>query len=185
MIVYDNAESAELLQDYWPLSGSNGRVLITTRNHSLGFDRVEASLEILPWDTDTGSKFLLHILAGHISADLLAKETQSAYSLSERLGGHALAMSNMCGLIHRRSWSISELVEVYDRSEDFNEGLEPVWQLSFQNLQPDCAALLSAFTFCAPDSIPQSLFDFNKETENLTDDMLWYLDSDRLVVLLL
>ncbi|KFY18119.1 hypothetical protein V492_00130 [Pseudogymnoascus sp. VKM F-4246] len=180
MIIYDNAETIELLRDYWPLSGSNGRVLITTRNHMLGFDPADAGLEILPWDTDTGSKFLLHLLTGHISAELLANETQSAYSLSERLSGHALALSNMCGLIHRRSWSISELVEVYDRSKDFKDGLETVWQLSFENLKPDCAALLSVFTFCAPDSIPQSLFEFNEEKDSLTDDMLWYLDSDRL-----
>lgn len=184
MIIYDNAETIGLLRDYWPLSGSNGRVLITTRNHSLGFDPADAGLEILPWDTDTGSKFLLHLLTGHISAELLENEAQSAYSLSERLSGHALALSNMCGLIHRRSWSISELVDVYDRSKDFKDGLETVWKLSFENLRPDCAALLSAFTFCAPDSIPQSLFEFNEETENLTDGMLWYLDSDRLVVLL-
>ncbi|KAJ6158982.1 hypothetical protein N7485_011808 [Penicillium canescens] len=180
MIIYDNAETIELLRDYWPLYGSNGRVLITTRNLSLGFDPADAGLEILPWDTDTGSKFLLHLLTGHISADLLTKEAQSAYDLSERLSGHALALSNMCGLIHRRSWSISELVEVYDRSKDFNHGLETVWKLSFESLRPDCAALLSVFTFCAPDSIPQSLFEFNDQTEKLTDDMLWYLNSDLL-----
>lgn len=184
MIIYDNAETAELLRDYWPLSGSTGRVLITTRNHFLGFDPADAGLEINPWDTDTGSKFLLHLLAGHISAELLANETQSAYSLSEKLSGHALALSNMCGLIHRRSWSISELVEVHVRSKDFKNGLEAVWQLSFENLRPDCAAVLSAFTFCAPDSIPQSLLEFNEEMENLTDDMLRYLDPDWLVALL-
>ncbi|THC87492.1 hypothetical protein EYZ11_013061 [Aspergillus tanneri] len=70
----------------------------------------------------------------------------------------------MCGLIHRPSWSISELVEV---------------GLSFESLQPDCAALLSVFTFCAPDSIPQSLFETDERTENLTDGMLRYLDPDR------
>ena len=181
MIIYDNAETTELLRDYWPLSGSNGKVLITTRNHLLGFDPADAGIEILPWDTETGSKFLLHLLAGHIGTDILAHEAQSAYSLAERLNGHALALSNMCGLIHRRSWSISELVEVYDKSKDFKDGLETVWQLSFKNLQPDCAALLSAFSFCSPDSIPQFLFVFNEETENFTDDMLWYLDSDRFV----
>lgn len=90
----------------------------------------------------------------------------------------------MCGLIHRRSWSISELVEVYDRSTDFKDGLETVWQLSFESLQPDSVALLSAFTFCAPDSIPQSLFEFDDQTENMTDDMLWYLDSERYVALI-
>lgn len=181
MIIYDNAEAIGLLRDYWPLSGSNGRVLITTRNHSLAFDPGDGGFEILPWDTDTGSKFLLHLLAGHIRDELLASETESAYSLSERLSGHALALSNMCGLIHRRSWSISELVEVYDRAKDFQDGLETVWNLSFANLQPDCAALLSAFAFCAPDAIPQSLFEFNKETDHPTDDMLWYLDPSRSV----
>lgn len=87
----------------------------------------------------------------------------------------------MCGLIHRRSWSIAELVEAYDRSKDFNDGLETVWKLSFQSLRHECSALLSVLTFCAPDSIPQSLFEFNEDTENLTDDMLWYLDSNLLV----
>lgn len=159
--------------------------MITTRNHSLGFDPADAGLEVLPWDTDTGSRFLLHLLAGVISAELLANESQSAYSLSERLSGHALALSNMCGLLHRRSWSISELVEVYDRSKDFKDGLGTVWQLSFESLQPDCAALLSAFTFCSPDSIPQSLFELKEDAECLMDDMRWYLDSDRLVLLLL
>lgn len=182
MVIYDNAETSELLRDYWPLSGSAGRILITTRNHSLGFDPADAGLEILPWDTDTGSRFLLHLLAGQISAELLANEAKSAYSLSEKLSGHALALSNMCGLIHRRSWSISELVEVYDRSRDFKDGLDTVWRLSFESLQPDCATLLSVFTFCAPDSIPQSLFETDEATESLTDDMLRYLDPDRLVV---
>lgn len=183
MIIYDNAEVVELLRDYWPLYGSHGRVLITTRNHSLSFDPANAGLEILPWDTDTGSKFLLHLLAGHISADLLANETQSAYGLAERLSGHALALSNMCGLIHRRSWSISELVQVYDRTKNFDHGLEAVWKLSFESLSLDCASLLSVFTFCAPDSIPLSFFEFNKETESFTDDMRWFLDSDLLVIL--
>lgn len=181
MIIYDNAETVELLRDYWPLYGSNGRALVTTRNHSFGFDLADTGLEILPWDADAGSKFLLHLLAGHISADLLANESHSAYDLSERLSGHALALSNMCGLIHRRSWSIAELVEAYDRSKDFNDGLETVWKLSFQSLRHECSALLSVLTFCAPDSIPQSLFEFNEDTENITDDMLWYLDSNLLV----
>ena len=128
---------------------------------------------------------MLHLLAGHIRGELLASETESAYSLSERLSGHALALSNMYGLIHRRSWSISELVEVYDRAKDFKDGFETVWQLSYTNLQPNCAALLSAFSFCAPDAIPQSLFEFDEETEHLTDDMRWYLDSSRSVNFLL
>ena len=154
------------------LSGSNGRALITTRNHSLCFDPADGGLEILPYDTDTGLKFLLHLPAGHIRKELLAGIIESTYNLSERLSGHSLALSNIYGLIHRRSWSISELLEVYDRPKDFKDALETVWQLSFTDLQSDCPAILSAVAFCAPDVIPQSLLQFNAETENFTNDIL-------------
>jgi len=178
LIVFDNVDEFGLLRDYWPLPGSRGRALITTRNHTLAFDPAEGGLEVAPWDTETGSQFLLHLLSGHISAELLAVEAKSAYGLSERLSGHALALNNMCGLIHRRSWTISELLKVYDSSKDFKDGLGAVWQLSFQNLRPDSAALLAAFCFCAPDSIPQALFEV-EDAENLPDNLLWYLDEAR------
>lgn len=177
-MVYDNVESFDNLRDYWPLPGSKGRVLITTRNHSLAFEPADGGLEVNPWDTDTGSRFLLHLLSGHISADLLKNQSQSAYSLSERLSGHALALSNMCGLIHRRAWSISELLEAYDRSQDFKDGLDVVWRLSFQNLRPDSAALLAIFSFCAPESTPQAFFDL-QGAPDLPQNMQWYLDEAR------
>ncbi|PKY07762.1 hypothetical protein P168DRAFT_322995 [Aspergillus campestris IBT 28561] len=85
MIIYDNAETTELLRDYWPLSGSKGKVLITTRNHLLGFDPADTGIEILPWDTETGSKFLLHLLAGHIGTDILANEAHLSINTEELL----------------------------------------------------------------------------------------------------
>ena len=54
MIVYDNAKTAQLLRSYWPLPGSNGHILITTRNHQLAFNPADAGLEIAPWDLATG-----------------------------------------------------------------------------------------------------------------------------------
>ncbi|KAK2766901.1 hypothetical protein FQN54_006215 [Arachnomyces sp. PD_36] len=182
MMIYDNAQTCEVLQEYWPLPGSDGQVLITTRNNSLGFDPAEASLEMLPWDTNTGSEFLLHFLEGQIRGEFFENESRSAYSLSEKLRGHPLALSNAGGLIIRRSWSISDVLEAYNKSKDLNDGLETVWQPSFENLSSDCAGLLSIFTYCGPDSIPLSLFEVNEETEGLTEDMLRYLDSDRFVI---
>ncbi|KAK1720838.1 Tetratricopeptide-like helical [Colletotrichum lupini] len=178
LIVYDNVESFDLLRANWPLPGSQGLALITTRNHSLAFDPASGGLEVPSWNTENSTKFLLHLLSGHISADLLANEAKSAYSLSERLSGHALAISNMSGLIQRRSWSISQLLDNYGSNLNFKDGLEAVWKVSFQNLKPDSAALLAAFSYCAPDSIPHSLFEL-EEAEDLPDSLLWFLDVDR------
>lgn len=103
MIIYDIVEAVGLLQNYWPVSGSNGRVLTTTRNHLLGFDPADSGLEIFSSGADTGFKFLLHLPAGHICEELLVGKLESPYNLSERLSGHSSALSNICGLIHRGS----------------------------------------------------------------------------------
>lgn len=178
LIVYDNADSYELLRDYWPAPGSKGLALITTRNHALAYEPADRGKEVLPWDTETGSRFLLHLLSGHISSELLADEAKSAYNLSERLSGHALAISNMCGLIHRRSWTISELLEIYDGSRDFKDGLDIVWRLSFQNLRTESAALLSILCFCSPDSIPQQIID-RANVDDLPESLKWLSDQGR------
>ena len=136
-------------------------------NHSLGFYPAHVGLEVLPWDTATGSQFLLHLLAGQISAELLGNEGKSAYSLSEKLSSHVLALSNMCGFIHRRSWSISELVEVYDRSRDFKDGLGTVWRLSLEVLQPECGIYLGYHQSLQRNRITDTMWSFHCLLANL------------------
>lgn len=128
----------------------------------------------------------MHMLSGYISADLLATESESALHLSERLSGHALALSNMCGLIHRRSWTIAELLEVYDRSNSFQDGLDVVWKLSFEDLQPDSTALLSLLSLFAPGSIPPLVLQPSDiETVEHSMSLQLYQDHDRYVKLLI
>ena len=152
--------------------------MITTRNTALAYEPAETGIEVSPWDTNTGSKFLLHLLSGHISAEILANQSQSALELSERLSGHALALAKMGGVIHRRSWTIQQLVEVYDRQPDFKNGIGPVWQVSFQNLSPYSSSLLSIFSFCSPDSIPQSLLEPGN-LWNLPESLQWFTDMEK------
>ncbi|KAJ0323159.1 hypothetical protein COL5a_008379 [Colletotrichum fioriniae] len=157
------------------------RLIVKDWLQQTAFDPASGGLEVPSWNTENGTKFLLHLLSGHISADLLANEAKSAYSLAERLSGHALAISNMSGLIQRRSWSISQLLDNYGSNLNFKDGLEAVWKVSFQNLKPDSAALLAAFSYCAPDRIPHSLFEL-QEAEDLPDSLLWFLDVDRFLL---
>ncbi len=175
--MYDNVESFDALHAYWPSLAARGHALITTRNTTLAYEPAETGVEVSSWDAETGSKFLLHLLSGHISADILANQAQSAFELSERLSGHAIALAKMGGLIHRRAWTIRELLDVYDQQPDFKDGVGPVWQLSFQNLGPHSSCLLSVLSFCSPDSIPQGILEIG-ERQALPPDLEWCADQE-------
>ncbi|KAF2836401.1 hypothetical protein M501DRAFT_1018761 [Patellaria atrata CBS 101060] len=114
LLIYDNVESSDLIRKYWPVA-NQGCALITARNHNLAYEPAETGIEVLPFDTETGSVFVLHLLSLDIAADVATQESKSAAQLSERLGGYALAISQMAALIHRRSWTIEEFLAIYDR----------------------------------------------------------------------
>jgi len=163
-LIFDNAESLDLLLRYWPVA-DQGCALITTRNHALAFEPAETGIEILPFDRAAGSGFILHLLSRDIAADISSQDAKSALDLSEKLSGHALAISQMAGLIHRRSWSIAEFVAIYDRNTREMLGmpgtnsLDAVWRLSFESLNENCAMMLGILCYLMPDSIPQALFE--------------------------
>jgi hypothetical protein len=161
LLIFDNAEDPEILQDYWPTTG-RGHAIITTRNHSLAFDPADRGIEVSSFEADDGSKLLIQLLSLDVSNDIKDSEAKSALELSDMLHGHALAISQMAGLIHRRSWTIEEYISVYKKStQRFNQraSLDAVWRLSFESLGSDSAEFLGIISFVAPDSIPQALFE--------------------------
>ena len=127
----------------------------------MAFEPAEIGLEVLTFEPDDGSKLLLQLLSMDISNDLNAKETKSALELSEKLSGHALAISQMAGLIHRRSWSIEQFVSIYMKSTQrlHENALDAVWKLSFESLDDLSFNFLGVLSYIAPDSIPQALFE--------------------------
>ncbi|KAG8629357.1 hypothetical protein KVT40_003222 [Elsinoe batatas] len=164
LLIFDNAEDVDLIRSYWPAAG-RGQVLITTRNPNFAFDLAEVSIELYPWDTQTGSEFLLHLLSSNVSEQLQAGEAASAYQLSEKLSGHALAISLMAGLIHRRAWSVEEFMAVYNAHANEvkdmfgTKSIDTLWSLAFGSLDANSSALLGILCFLEPDSIPQGLFE--------------------------
>lgn len=164
LIVYDNVESLDLLLNYWP-DATHGQALITTRNRNFAFDPADGGLEITTWDAETGSQFLLHLLSTDISARLTSHEITSAHKLSINLSGHALAISHMAGLMYRRSWSISEFLDLYEKMPEKvhgvsgNRSINAIWELSFKSLSDESRTILGIMAFLAPDSIPQALFE--------------------------
>jgi hypothetical protein len=95
-----------------------------------------------------------------IVSNLASQEALSAMELSSRLSGHALAISQMAGLIHKRGWSIEEFMKLYSRNAQKIENrtsLDTVWKLSFESLEKNSYQLLGVLSFLMPDSIPDAL----------------------------
>ncbi|KAI1313744.1 NB-ARC and TPR domain protein [Xylaria venustula] len=164
LLVFDNVESDDLLATYWP-TASRGQAVVTTRNHNFAFYPADGGLEITEWNTEKGSRFLVHLLSTDISNQLTEEEAQSALELSSNLSGHALALSLMAGLIHRRSWSIEEFVGIYKRQPQKvhgifgNNSINALWDMSFRSLNEKASAILGVLAFLSPDNIPQALFE--------------------------
>lgn len=164
LIIYDNAESVDLLLSYWPIA-SRGQVLITTRNHSFAFHPASGGLEINSWDAETGSKFLLLLLLTDITEQVTADDSKSVLELSNMLSGHALALSHMAGLIHSRAWSIYEFMELFREHPrkmhgvSGNSSIDALWDFTFRSLNTQSFDILRILCFMSPDSIPQVLFE--------------------------
>ena len=86
LMVYDNAEVMDLIRAHWP-AANRGQALITTRNHSFAFEPADGGLEIRTWDTETGSRFLLHLLSTDIAQSLeLMRQRQQTNSHRSSVG---------------------------------------------------------------------------------------------------
>ena len=110
-----------------------------------------------------GAEFLMFLLQKEIGKDL-EKEGMSANELSRRLSGHALGISHMAGLIHRRSWTIAEFMSIYLNNHRRIHGSEfqALWDFSFQCLDSNTRKFLGAVSFLMPDDIPHSLFEIRE-----------------------
>lgn len=156
-------KSAEALIPYWPRSG-HGKAIATTLDPSLPFKLASGSLEVPPFDIQTGSEFLKFLSLSGNERDLDA-ESRAALALSQHAYGHTLALSRMAVLIQERALSIKEFANMYsNHSKDL---LLKMWEsVSFpdddfplDNLEDKSELLLGVMSFLAPDAIPQQLFE--------------------------
>ncbi|OPB46038.1 hypothetical protein A0O28_0061580 [Trichoderma guizhouense] len=178
LVVYDNVEDDSLLEPYWPKS-SHGTAIITTRNHNLMHKFATSGLEITSWDAKTGSEFLLFLLKDNIGRDIQS-ERLSAVELAEKLGGHALGISHMAGLIQRKSCTIAEFMRIYleDPKRLHKSELQAVWDASFGTLERNSRAFLGVASFLVPDNTAQDLFE-NRQGHDLPDDLEFFLDDSK------
>ncbi|CAG9981265.1 unnamed protein product [Clonostachys byssicola] len=160
LAIYDNVESSNTLLPYWPRATNQGRAIITTRNHSLAYEPAQSGIEITSWDANTGAEFLLFLLKKSIGRDLTSEKT-SAHTLSKKMSGHALALSQMAGLIYDGELSIKEFTSMYlenPQPAHAVDALSELWRFSFETLDANSFSLLGVISFLQSDNIPMEIF---------------------------
>jgi tetratricopeptide (TPR) repeat protein len=156
LLIFDNAESAAVLEPYIP-SAQTGHVLVTSR------DRLwpEATLEVRPWSRPESVAFL----RSHSGSD-----EATATTLAGALGDLPLALEQARAYLQETERSVPEyLNELQARSGELLARGTPLryaatvattWWVSLERVReqaPAAELLLRLFAFLAPDDIPRVL----------------------------
>jgi hypothetical protein len=70
LLVFDNADDAEILQEFWPFGDSTGSVLITSRNSTFVPGAAQKGLEVGPFGPEDSAKMLLQLLSSRIRTNI-------------------------------------------------------------------------------------------------------------------
>lgn len=158
-------------------TASRGQAIITTRNHHLADIPADDGLEVATWDTEKGFHFLVHLLSIDINKQLTEKEAKGAHELSLQLGGHALALSLMAGLISSPApgQSTSSLKSTSGNRRRSAGCLGTTQSMltgrcHFNPLSDKTRAILRVMAFLSPDIVPQALFK-SKDSNALSDSL--------------
>lgn len=160
LLVYDNVEQPPDVSTIWPRA-SNGDVLITSRNPnwgSLGVTRVP----LKAFDLDDGEAFLLKRTR--------ESDRDAARDVTARLGGLPFALEHVGAYVEERRASLAGYRALLGEgprhtssaadTDWYASAMATSWNVSFDQANdenPHVGALLSVFSFLAPDDIPRDL----------------------------
>lgn len=162
LLIFDNVEESEELEEFWPLDGP-GCVLFTSRDPVAKRTTFLATsgIDLQPFSSEEASRFLTK----------LTGKTGDSKTVSERLGGLPLALTQMASIINRRDWTLEEFVEHYDREDARKEifqvtdksntrlGYEKnLWSVWAVEALKHGGTLLNVLSLLDPDGIQEKIF---------------------------
>ncbi|KAF8533574.1 hypothetical protein BDD12DRAFT_897322 [Trichophaea hybrida] len=132
LLIFDNADSLEVLKYGWP-GGCSGSVLVTTRDFTAGFSLAAHGMQISPFDDDAGASVFLSMIGQEAN--------------DERSGQIARRSPENWAKIHKKKAGIS----------DYNHTLGTVWEMALSSLNGDAATLQQLLAFLDPDQIHEQI----------------------------
>ncbi|KAH7133735.1 hypothetical protein EDB81DRAFT_903907 [Dactylonectria macrodidyma] len=165
LLIFDNAECNALIRNrFWPPC-QHGAIILTSQTTDLRFE-TDYSLPLEPLADDDGSKLLLQHLPNHRSdSDLelarqLSKEVDKLPLLLVGLGGFISEsyadLGHVLDLL-RTSPQAPSLVFSDEAAHPYSRPIEPVFQLSIDQLAPASRQAIDVMAMLSPDHIPERL----------------------------
>ncbi len=175
LLIFDNADSIDLLSDYWP-AGGMGSILVTSRDpfaksfHSFSMQ----GLDLEPFPENEAAEFTKKMTA----CENTEEELQACLEMSRQLGCLPLAIIHMAGVIRRRQWTVHEFVEKYEEDvryrslrgtgnhpqlSRYGNTLATAW--NFDDLDANALHLLRLLSVLSPDRIQERLLAAAEDDE--------------------
>lgn len=178
LIIFDNVNDPIVLRDYTPIDGI-GAILLTSRDPITKFyitPNAGTDLEPLPVeDADV-------LLQGLTYKSTTPEDKQAVVQIARRLGGLAIALSHIAGVIVRKDLTFAECLKSYDEeylvtgtremalsqaSSGYQYSFTTIWALD--TLSPSALCLLEVMSFLDPDTMQESLLISGKGHELLRE----------------
>ena len=165
--MFDDFESeVSLLQRFLPESTrGHGSVLITSRRPP---ENQGTAIEVKPFGSDEGARFLLSLLTSDVSASVEEEERTSAVALARRLDSFALDLELVADSIKANKTSITAFLkesetQLRHRPSHATSGLaytrslDSVFASAVAGLSSQAGAILQSLVFLDPDGLDESL----------------------------
>ena len=181
LLIFDNADDPNLLTDFWPVDGSVGSVIITSRDPvaKTKFSAIGFAADMLPFSVEEGAEYLLRLTWREDDP----KEQEFSEQVVRRLAGLPLALTQMAGAIVRRDISFEEFLKNLEKEpmkrELFKSGMDyvsrytaypytlaTVWSLKDLEYSSD---LLDILALLDSDGVPELLLTQKIESSSLLE----------------
>ncbi|KAH7348885.1 P-loop containing nucleoside triphosphate hydrolase protein [Rhexocercosporidium sp. MPI-PUGE-AT-0058] len=178
LLIFDNAESSEILKGYWP-SGANGAILITSRKYcNFANDAQRHGDTIKPFNERQSWDLFMKLLGpvwqqkdkdGHIKGH----EEKAAKLFLQNFGGLAIAIQQAAQLVNNESIGGPTIASTLEAFKEHHKSFRPrhihprsamesaldsMWDMSFNQLTRNGKDLLSILSLLSPDGVLLDLF---------------------------
>ncbi|KAH7265628.1 uncharacterized protein BKA55DRAFT_559302 [Fusarium redolens] len=165
LMVFDNADDPELLYDWLPSQGP-GSIVVTGKYPYVKENsyRLDHGLDLEPFPSESGGEMLCKLSGRQDEAGA----TEASMRISDKLGGHPLAISQMSAIIREHhltfqdfeDWYQEDARELYDlraggRWTNYQHTVATAWAL--EHLSDKALALLDVLSLLDPDRIPEEI----------------------------
>jgi hypothetical protein len=180
MMVFDNVDDGSVLQNFWP-SGGSGHIIVTSRSPYAADASRSMSIQVSPLNATESRELFYRIVGSHREVD----HNQEMDDLLAEWQGVPLALNHIGRYINRLHLDLPRFVTMYANNykrihymrhtDEYPHSIATAFTI--QHLDQSSKALLQAFCFFDPNSIPEDLIPSSIDKGNAFNTIIDHIES--------